>query len=262
MSETPAEYAAPALKRKIAIVGTASSSVHLAPYDDPEWEIWGLPWHTYKRIDRAFEIHHRALWTGPSFKDHAAYIKRLNELGCPVYMLEDVAGIERRVPYPVHEVARLFDPNYVPEDIARSAPYASSIAYMIGLAVYLYTAGEAIDELGVYGVDMLCDDEYAYQRANCDAWLMLARGLGLKVTLPSETALLKYNFVYGLQPPPSEAKKGLHTDYLQRRIDSYEQQLAVKRKECNHLEGAVLELKNLQGFQRHYERGGIIPGAD
>ncbi len=260
----PTGQEAPAVKpaRKIAIVGTASSTFHETPYQDQAFEIWGLPWHKYERLDAAFEIHCRALWTGPTFQDHDAYIKKLNGLGVPVYMLEDVPGVERQVGYPVHDVARLFDPDYEPAQLAQRGPFASSIAYMIGLAVYQFTQGEPIDELAVYGVDMLCNDEYAYQRANCDAWLMLARGLGMKVTVPANSALLKYSFVYGIHAPPSELKRGVHSGYLQKRRASFAQQLEVKKRECAHLEGAILELDNLTGFAVHYERGGVIPGAD
>ena len=44
-------------KRKIAIIGTAPSSVKLAPYDDPTWEIWALKVWNIQRWDVFFEVH-------------------------------------------------------------------------------------------------------------------------------------------------------------------------------------------------------------
>src|SRR5688572_6867589 len=42
--------------RKIAIVARGGTS-SLAPWQDRGWEVWGLPWITWPRMDRAFEIH-------------------------------------------------------------------------------------------------------------------------------------------------------------------------------------------------------------
>ena len=48
----------PALK-KIALVGTASSSCDLAPYDDESWEIWTIGCNLQKnnRVTKMFELH-------------------------------------------------------------------------------------------------------------------------------------------------------------------------------------------------------------
>ncbi len=45
--------------RKVAVVGTASSSVNDAPYDDNSWEIWSLGINAgkVKRFTRWFELH-------------------------------------------------------------------------------------------------------------------------------------------------------------------------------------------------------------
>ncbi|MCK4815325.1 hypothetical protein KA005_06110, partial [bacterium] len=53
-------------KKTVAVVGLAPTSCSLAPYDDPEVEIWGLneahafPW--MKRWDRWFQIHATESW--------------------------------------------------------------------------------------------------------------------------------------------------------------------------------------------------------
>ncbi len=43
---------------KVAIIGLAQSTHDDAPWDDPEWEKWGLPWdHNWAMLDRFFEMH-------------------------------------------------------------------------------------------------------------------------------------------------------------------------------------------------------------
>ena len=44
--------------RKIAIVAKAATSAN-APWHDEGWEIWGMPWISYPRVDKFFEIHEK-----------------------------------------------------------------------------------------------------------------------------------------------------------------------------------------------------------
>lgn len=64
----------PRTKDKLAIVGFATTTRHLAPYDDPEYEIWGLNeeynYDWMKRYDRWFQIHPRWDYTRPNNMNH------------------------------------------------------------------------------------------------------------------------------------------------------------------------------------------------
>jgi hypothetical protein len=42
-------------------------------------------------------------------------------------------------------------------------------------------------------VDMRADEEYSYQRANCEYLIGLARGKGIKVHIPEVSPLLKFS---------------------------------------------------------------------
>ena len=52
--------------------------------------------------------------------------------------------------------------------------FNSSIAYMLGLAIV-----EKVDRIGIWGVDLNCDDEFAYQRPNAEYLIGFARGRGI-----------------------------------------------------------------------------------
>ena len=65
--------------RKIAILGSASSSLSLAPFGDSSWEIWALGQET-RRVSRFFEIH-------PDKMVKPWIRKQYNDRNIPVYSL-------------------------------------------------------------------------------------------------------------------------------------------------------------------------------
>lgn len=91
--------------------------------------------------------------------------------------------------YPLARVRALRGRNY----------FCSSVAYMIAHAILLQP-----DEIGVWGVDLAEDGEYAHQRPNAEWWLAFAEGRGIKITIPRESALLKAPYVYGQERPRDE----------------------------------------------------------
>lgn len=222
--------------KKVAIVGSASSTKDLAPYDDPDWEIWGLAWHPYKRLDRAFEIHDRALWYGAICgKDD--YPTKLAELGCPVYTREVFADIANSVAYPRAEVRAAV--------LNGREFWASSIGYMVALAIY-----EGREAVGVWGADMILDEEYGYQRDNLSWLLGIAEGRGIEVVVPEGSALLKCNFVYGDQPPPSDRDGAFTASWLSERKAGYEATTMHLKSDLDRLDGHIAETQDYAGLLR------------
>jgi hypothetical protein len=161
--------------RQVAVVGLAPSTHDQAPFDDPDWETWGLAQDNegYPYLDRAFEIHPLDFIREirrPSFED------RLKEFDVPLYMQEAYPEIPNAVRYPLEEVSSVVG-DY----------FNSSISYMLGLAIV-----EKVDHIGIWGVDMDGEDEFAYQRPNAEYMIGFARGVGISIYTPEESALLTY----------------------------------------------------------------------
>lgn len=158
--------------KKIAIIGL-SPTHDQAPWDDPDWELFGLAldpdvW----RLDRVFEIHDiRLLKTYPDWQQ---YRSRMLDLEW-VYVQHEVEEIPNGRAYPLAEVSKTTD--YL----------CSSVAYMLALAIH-----EGATEIGIWGVDMAAWEEYGYQRANMEYLIGLARGKGIKVYVPAQSPLLKF----------------------------------------------------------------------
>ena len=136
---------------KIGIVG-------LAPRRRPDFticdEYYGLPWdprYLYQ-FDYLFEPH-------KDIEFPQEYFDRVNESEIPVYT--EVKGFDYRLDYPE-----------LPTDYFESSP-----AYMMALAM------TKADEIHIWGVEMDMGSEYAYQRANFEYLIGMARGMGIKVVI-------------------------------------------------------------------------------
>ena len=160
---------------KVAIIGLSPSTHHLAPWDDESWEKWGLPWDEFgwPRMSRTLEMHDQRLLDSEHSKRVSDYKERLAECSC-LYMQEE-SDVAKR--YPFDEVAKSIGQAY----------WNSSIAYAMALAIH-----ECAEEIAVYGVDMDGTDEYFYQRPNMEYLVGIARGKGIKVHIPDESPLCKF----------------------------------------------------------------------
>lgn len=163
---------------KVAIVGLWSGTHDLAPWDDPRWEKWGLAWDAYApRMDRVFEIHDARQWKDYAPKD---YIERLSMMP-RLHLQEAHPELPAATVYPLAEVADSVG-DY----------FSSSIAYLTALAIH-----EGAEEIGLWGVAMEGHDEYGYQRPNMEYLVGLARGRGIKVHVPEQSSLCKFNGQFG-----------------------------------------------------------------
>ena len=176
--------------RQVAIVGLAPSTHDDAPFDDPRWEVWGLPWDEdrWPYFDRYFEIHPLDLLRKPEARRRSGYEDRLKTLSAPLYMQTTYNDIPNAVRYPIERVVECLALDY----------FNSSISYLMALAIT-----EGANRIGIWGVDM--DDvkstpgdpshmsEFAYQRPNMEYLIGFARGKGIEVYIPPESSLVKFH---------------------------------------------------------------------
>lgn len=237
-------------RKKVAILGFTGTR-KMAPYHDPEFEVWGLnDLYRFKapddvqRWDRWFEIH-----TLKCIKEMAEtmlavnagrealptaeeYFKALSSWGknVPVYMIEKFKEVPNSVAYPLEEILNEFKPCFLREDRARY--FTNSISYMIALAIY-----EGFEEIHIYGVDMATnavDSEYAKQRPSCEFWLGVAVGRGIKIEIPDESDLLKARFMYGFEDDKKHAFE-LKIESIMKDVTERKDQAAQQRQQwANH----------------------------
>lgn len=183
--------------RKIAIIGKCSNTRADAPLHDRSWEIWSLGWDPLPNCDRTFEMH--ANWRNflGNPEDSEAHKRWLIGQRVPIYMLRKEDDIPTSVAFPMDAVADYCGRTY------QGTPYLeSSIAYMVALAIY-----ERVDRIGIWGCDLSASTEYAYQRPNLEYLIGFAKGKGISVYTPPQSALLTHanGVQYGYWQAPAKA---------------------------------------------------------
>lgn len=186
---------------KIAILGSAPSSMALAPFGDPDFQIWACSPGTYPslaRCDAFFELHR---WEpGEVGKPHSQkpwfspeYVQWMATRQCPVWMFDHVPEIPTSRRLPVEDLLAKYGTYF----------FTSSIAWMIACAIEDMLEARALGQrdeevIALFGVDMAANEEYGYQRAGCQHFLLLAADLGINIYVPPESDLLRPMPLYGI----------------------------------------------------------------
>jgi hypothetical protein len=175
-------------RRKVAVVGFASSTRSLAPFDSSEHEVWALNqlYRHIPRADRWFDIHSNYDEHVVEGTDHVGW---LEQCPIPVYMNEWRMRYPTSVRYPIEEVIEYFGKDY----------FTSTIAFMIALAIK-----EGFEEIELYGIDLVVGTEWEQQRQCAEYYIGWARGMGIKVTVAAGSALLTQRYRYGYQTGPDD----------------------------------------------------------
>lgn len=190
---------------KVAILGSAPSSVALAPFSDPSFKIWACSPGTYgllSRCDAFWELHRwepgvvgRADTQKPWFSpEYVQWMAMRDPQRCPVWMYDAVPEIPASRRLPVDDLLAKYGTYF----------FTSSIAWMLACAIEdileerKTTPSTEPDVIALYGVDMAASEEYGYQRAGCQHFLLLAADLGINIYVPPESDLLRPMPLYGI----------------------------------------------------------------
>jgi hypothetical protein len=213
-------------RKKVCIVGYAENSRHLAWFNDPDCEIWGVNqlYRFIPRADRWFQVH-RDWHDSRKWATGADLGSWLRAAPCPVYMIDAQPDMPMTLPYPKA---------WVKEQLQIHEYFTSSIAMMLALAI-----AEGFEEIGIYGIDLIVGREYHYEKACVEFYLGLAHARGVKYHLPQQTALLWQAYTYGYDAEPDYGFFSL--DKLRRRSLDLHKQVASQRDQVHVLQGHVEE---------------------
>lgn len=229
-------------RKKIAIVGFAESTRHLAPYDDDEWEIHAMN-QLYRHIPRAtvwWEMHQRADFLADQVPG-TDYLQWLKESPIPIYMIEKFSDIPKSVRYPIEDMVQHFGDYFY-----------STISYMLAHAIV-----GGFETIGVWGIDLAHDSEYEYQKPSAEYLLGIARGLGIKLVIPPQSALLRGQYRYGYQTMPSNEDVQWLSVYKER-VTAKQQELVGM---VNQLQGQLAAAEEFTSWARAKRRGSSPPPA-
>jgi len=175
----------PGNARKIGLLGTYRATLWTAPWSDPSWEFWAnisatnfLP---ANRVDLFWEMHPEFVFTE---RQNDAW-EHLQRCRIPVMMQEQHKDVPASARNPIEQMRTEFP----------GLHYSSQTAYQIALAL-IYGA----TDIGLWGIEYGHATEYERQRGNCQMWLGIAIGRGVKVHTPPGCTLLDevvYDLAHG-----------------------------------------------------------------
>ena len=257
-------------RKKIALVGFASSTKDMAPFTEPEWAIVGMNQLSrhIPRADAWFEIHKDYLEACVPGTDHEAWLQTCN---LPVLMTQRLPQLPTSCAYPVDRLIQKFSLDY----------FTSTVAYMLAWVVDyidqrveahlkaapgngLASAWDVVQlqrslyrdySVGVFGIDLIVGEEYDWQRSCAEFWLgqLLARDVTL--IIPPQSALLKQRYRYGYFMEPEDLLKDSD---LSKRVAALTQEHQKHSEAAVQLVGALRELETIRELRRLRERGGTI----
>lgn len=234
----------------IAVVGSAPSSVRLAPYDHPEWAIWACSPGAYgfaKRLDAFFEMHrwepqvpgkpddpHAKPWFSPE------YVAFMEKFAGPVFVStppDHKLPVPNAVRYPFEAMLEKHGPYF----------FTSSMAWMLALAIEtlepLVAQGKTCS-IGLWGVDMAANTEYAFQRPGCQHFMGLAAQKGIQIVLPPESDLGQPPTLYGVSEyHPRHTRLLARLNELKQRQAYLQGSLGSTQAELNMVNGAIDSLE-------------------
>ena len=214
--------------RKIALLGSAVSSVGFAPFDDPSWEIWacspankGIP-----RCEVWFELHNLEVKKREGLTEWLEYLK----LQPVVYMQQAYPEYPTSREYPLHQIIKKWGPFW----------WTSQLSFMLALAIE-----QKPKVIGIFGVDMAANSEYNQQRLACQYFIQhIVKEADIELIVPPESDILEPAPLYGYCESSRQWRKynARRLELLQR-IGNLDQDAAKKSDEKKHLVGALDDME-------------------
>jgi len=206
-----------------------------------EWEIWGCSPGAaaqLRRCTRFFELHR---WEPGKPWFIGVYCQFLRDFKGPVYTGGPIPEIPNHVIYPIERVETEFSSYFL----------TSSLALMCALAILEIederkrrSNGESDDVIGFWGVDMSASEEWGYQRAGCQHFILEALRRGIGVYVPPESCLLRPMPVYGISEwSYSYIKLTQRARELNALRDQHQKQLQESQVRLASLAGAMEDLQ-------------------
>lgn len=234
--------------RKIAIIGKAANSQMLAPFDDKSWEVWGLSnaYVDVPRWDIWFELHD---WEYHRRNNMEHYEWLMKDHKKPIYAFEDnYHNAPCAKKFPLDQVMTMFGSLY--NGKPKFTYWTNSPSYMMALAIL-----QGVDTIGMWGIDMAMQDEYAYQRPSCELMIGVCLAKGINVVIPEESSLCKSRRLYGYETHAGDGYVEVRTreTLLKGRLEVANKESAQHSYNRNLMIGAMNEIETMKHLGEGYK---------
>lgn len=172
----------------VAIVGNSSATRDLAPFGNPNVEIWALTWHALRmpRVSAVFEMHEDVL-TGERWgkyegvEDYRRWLREQRDT--PIWMHRVHAEIPKSAAYPKQEVIKRYRLHHGGDELKRF--FGGSASYAIALAAHM-----GYVHIHLYGIALAhSHEEYRRERDAVFYWMGRSTALGVHIHIPEQSQL-------------------------------------------------------------------------
>jgi hypothetical protein len=211
-------------RKKVCIVGYAENSRHMAWFNDPDCEIWGVNqlYRFVPRADRWFQLHRnwndRKYWAEKT--DLAAWMQNAP---IPIYMIDQEPSIPNSLAYPKE---------WVKGELKVHEYFTSTIAFMLALAI-----AEGFEHIGLYGIDLIIGREYHFEKSCVEFYFGIAHARGVAYHLPPNSALLWQSHTYGYDIEPDYGFYSLSR--LSARQEALRKEVTLHRDRAHLVQGRM-----------------------
>ena len=212
----------------VCLLGSAPSSLGLAPFGNPNWAMCGCSPGVYgiaPRSEAWVELHRYEPgqpWFSPE------YCQFLANYAGPVWMAECRPEIPNSVELPLAMLIQKYSPYF----------FTSSLAYMMAMAIEC-----GFKRIALYGVDMAAATEYKDQRLGCQYFAIIAKAHGIEVGVPPESDLFRPAPLYGVsEVSHARIKFMARRRELEARVNAALQAQQQAKDETLFLRGALEDL--------------------
>lgn len=251
--------------KKLAIVGTHKDTRKLAPYDDPDFDIWvfneamsqlvhdddGQPVKLVPRASAVFQLHEPAVYMSPNNRSDKFHWQWLQaEHGdLAIYMQERDPLVPNAVKLDLDELRTLLGDFRQGLEREKRDYFTSSPAIALALAIV-----QGYEYIEIYGINMGSETEYQFQREGFLFWIGYALGRGIRVEMISGDDIFNrpiYGYEGYIESPP---------EMFRERIAELKPQIQAARYELRTAEDE-LEAGWMNGVQDHITRAAAAKTA-
>lgn len=220
---------------KIAILGTASSSLSDAPVDDFSWKIWSLGFNAQiiKRGDKWFELHDETVLKEAGFAPTAVDLLRRAKTDLFSHNCGEMFPESSKFPFEL--VLSQFTRKY----------FTSSISWMLGLAIIAQPK-----EIGLWGIDLCASDEYAHQKGACEYLVGYADAKGIKVTIAKDSPICRTGRQYAYEDIGISRELVIRRKALTAEAARREASYLEERDKRNFYKGRLFECEDISNRWR------------
>lgn len=150
-----------------------------------------MPWVTYPRTpDLLFDLHAEECWQSGQMmprEDQETWERAADETGALIYCHPTrVKRFRNAKSFPYEAVLELSPVAY----------FENTIAYQLAFALLSHKV-DPIEEVGLYGMNMMGKREYLWERASVTYWAGMLQGSGVNITTPAGMALFMSYWMAG-----------------------------------------------------------------